>query len=298
MVLVCWEGYKDNKRLCLFMISVFSLYIIMGLLFQERGDGSGSGWSSRGMMDLGNSLALNAFVYFFFLISAFSKKYIGKIVVIFMVLALMSIFFVATRKAFAGVFVIMACYLFSIIDLRKKKTVFLIIIGYVFAYISYDYIMQNTLLGSRFGDSISAKDVGVYSDNMFFSFVGDRAIQYILAWDVFIDNPIFGIGLDKFMDYTDFPMPIHSEYMVQIAECGVIGIFLFFLFYITLIKRLLLIKSKNKSDAWVCLGGIGGLLFMSFTTWTYSDPYFFSLISLVICISYNYSYKKKKNVAY
>lgn len=291
MAIIAYEGHKDIKKTTMLLVFTFFLFVILGVFLQERGSGADASWEARGMMQLGNTLPLNSLVLFFISTFAFTNGYIKKkyflIISYFVVL---SILLVATRKALAGVLIIGLFYLFSQIDYRNPKTVIKFIGALIILYIFYSLIMKYTLIGARIdeGEEYQAEIYvrGYNTDTWFFKLVGDRTTQYIMAWEVFLDNPFTGIGLYNFKSYTDFVVPLHTEYMVELAECGLVGVTFYVLFYWGIIKKIFTCWwLGNEQIAVVMLGGVSALLFISLTTWTYPFQRNFIMLGIIIAMS-------------
>lgn len=290
MAIISYEGYKDIKKTTMLLVCSFMLFIILGVFLQERGTGEGSSWEARGMMQLGNTLPLNSLVLFFVSIFAYANSYIKKkYFIIISFLVVLSILLVATRKAFAGVLIIGFFYLFSQIDYRNPKTFVKFIGALIIVYIFYSLIMKYTLIGARIDEGVEQQTEiyvrGYNTDSWFFELVGDRTAQYIMAWEIFLEHPLTGIGLFNFKSYTDFVVPLHTEYMVELAECGLVGFTLYALFYWGLIKRIFTCwKFGNEQLAIVMFGGVFAILFISLTTWIYPFQRNFIMLGIIIAM--------------
>ena len=133
-----------------------------------------------------------------------------------------------------------------------------------------------------------------------FNYLGDRAYFYIQGTTIFLENPITGIGLNNFTQVNQSNYRLHSEYMVQITEGGVVGSSFFLLFNLWILLNLF--KSyKDKSDLQtiilVLLGGFAAILFINITAWTYQFSHYF--ICFGIIISYlKIPQSKKSNLVY
>ena len=66
-----------------------------------------------------------------------------------------------------------------------------------------------------------------------------RALQYVDGFEVFKENIFTGIGLLNYSKIDQWGLVLHSEYLVQLIECGIIGVFLFLFFHIYIIRKLL-----------------------------------------------------------
>jgi O-antigen ligase len=118
--------------------------------------------------------------------------------------------------------------------------------------------------------------------------MGDRAFMYDCGWDLFLEHPLTGIGLLNFrlQNALGIDLVLHSEYMVQICECGIIGSILFLIFYYGMAKRIiqLLISGENRQDTLVLLATFVGFLMMSFFAWTYTSIYYFVFFGFIYAV--------------
>ena len=158
-------------------------------------------------------------------------------------------------------------------------------------------MMENTVLGERFlaGEENSDKFIPYqFRDNWFFNFVGDRAGYYIRGWQYFIDNPWTGIGLTNFMVYDYVHHVLHTEYMVQLTECGIIGTTLYLLFMGCIAYNLFYVFFKiEKRETLIYAGMYGAVLFISFTAWTYQFPIYFIVFGVIIGYCKDKRFKEK-----
>lgn len=281
------EYKRDSKLFSQWMLLVLVFYTIIGVFFD-----TGGSEEERGGELLGNRLALNAMAMS--AVAAF--QYIRNNIKLYhfilcILLATSAIMMVATRKALTGEFIILLFFIFSKINLKKVHHVFLLIVIAIGIYYAIDYILNNTLLGERLSnieeDGLKYND----SNNPFLNLLGDRAFFYLVGWDLFIDNQLFGIGINNFMAVTKYTLPIHSEYIVQLAECGIVGTIMFLMFNIGILQ--LIFRSRkndyDKSTYGVCLGWMCALLFIGLTAWTYDQIVYFVVTGLIIghCLSRN-----------
>jgi O-antigen ligase len=114
-----------------------------------------------------------------------------------------------------------------------------------------------------------------------------RAVQYVVGFDVFKENFLFGIGLRNFSQIDRNGLVLHSEYLVQLVECGIIGTFLFLFFHIFIIRRLLILRKVNifKKSAELFLLFYLVMSILSLGTWFYNMEIIWIMIGLAIrCI--------------
>ena len=295
MAVSAYEYLKSPRLFLKTALVIYLVYTFIGAFVMDIGyvaeeEGAIS------VNTLGNELALNVMMIIFFAGVLYCHKYITlKWTAALIVLAIGIVVVTATRKALgAGVIMIIALILsqtkFTFSSFLK------LILPIMILYYGIGFIMDNTQMGERFSkleeqtDQVST--MYKVEDNVFLRAMGDRAPQYILGTQIFAEHPITGIGLNNFRRVSGFPFVLHSEYLVQICECGIIGSLLFLLFYLVIIRRLtkqINWKGKGTKIPIMMLGGITALLFVYFTAWSYSFSTYFVVLGCVI----GYIYKSK-----
>ena len=95
------------------------------------------------------------------------------------------------------------------------------------------FILENTPVGKRFADFFEQGQI-------------DQAIEkniryrmYVDGLRIFLDHPIFGVGLDNFRMYFYTGQYSHSDYIEPLATTGLIGFILYQAFYFFLMLRCL-----------------------------------------------------------
>ena len=113
--------------------------------------------------------------------------------------------------------------------------------------------------------------------------------MYYYGIELFHTNPLTGIGVNNYVQRTGFENRLHTEYMVQLCENGIIGFSLFVRFYVSFIRALLRAR-KNQELQWLTVAsGILAILFLSFTTWTYNQQYVMVIYAVVLVYCYSQS---------
>lgn len=299
MSIIYFEGRKDLRRTTLFVLFSLSLYVVLGMLIGDRGVSQADIIDpNRGGNRLGNMLPLTACIMAFFSIMAYAKGWINKKwVFVLLTITLVPIFLGATRKAIGGWGLIVAMSFFTRFNLNRPADFFKVLFLIIALYLSYTYIMEDTYLGERLmtteEQGEDSNDTGIKGLN----YLGDRATYYILGWELFLEHPINGIGLRNFQIVADFPFVIHSEYIVQICECGLIGTILFILFMGSMIACIVKMSKTNSRLFFVCIGGILCMLFLNFTAWTYNGNAFFAMYGLILAVCYHEKKKKQLGIA-
>lgn len=284
MVFAYYEGARNQDRTILFVLILFAVYVSVGLIFQDRMTDQ----DSREDTILGNNLALDACALSFFAFLAYSKSLIKSPVFIgLVVLSVMGIFFLSTRKALGGFVIITLFYFVTRFNVLNLKNVLIIAIAGVLSYYAFSYVMSNTMMGERLLSIKDTSAVYVNSDNLFIRFLGDRALFYITGWDIFLEHPVFGIGITNYKVYSGIDIPIHSEYIVELCENGIIGSILYICFNCSILMPIFSrLKSTgiNRELVATCLGGMACILFISFTAWTFAFPRYFIMYGIILSI--------------
>lgn len=305
LIITAFELKKDMKRTIKFLCIVFGLYILLGLTSQ----GSLTFYNEeRGEHGLGNDMPLVACTALFVAALGYSQKYFKLwVFLLFLVLSLVSSIYVAERKTFIVTFVLAFFTLIPFGYLKKPSYWLLLLLAVFLSYILVDWVAENTLIGERLAGTFDQGSQ--FTDNYYLSFLGDRAIQYEEGWPVFLTNPITGVGLRNYPIATHTHYQLHTEYMVQLVEGGLIGTSIFLLFALSLFKRLFnerINRICNKQSWSVCLGEFLTLFLLCFTTWTYDSPHYYIALAIILIFSipanemskikkqfYNYYNRKK-----
>lgn len=285
MIIVSFEGMRNTKRTIWAMITILITYVMIGLLFQQ----SMSQIDDREDTMLGNEVALTACVLGFYSFIASARSMIKDYFLIsILVIVMVGVFYLSTRKALGGIAIIAFFYLIGRYDIRKPRYIFALVLLGILAFWSFGYIMENTMMGERLATvSEAAYLQGASENDILLRVVGDRAGSYLLGWSIFLQNPITGIGLTNYPSYTMTGIPLHTEYMAELCENGIIGSLLYVCFNISII--MMIFKSKlscYRTVKYTCLGGMACIMFISLTAWTYAFPRYFSMFGIIIAICY------------
>ena len=195
----------------------------------------------------------------------------------------------ATRKAFGALILVIVGVLLEKNHKLTPRTIILTTIAFVAIYIGFDWVMSNTFMGERlledkeFNYTLSSN---VRVNGFLTKVLGDRTFFYYVGIQIFKQHPITGIGLTNFMPVAETNIRIHSEYIVQLCENGIIGFGLLVLFYGLILKRLSIRRKEGKSHL-VYLFGLLAILFLDITTWTYNMDY--AMLVYAILINYTFS---------
>ncbi len=161
--------------------------------------------------------------------------------VLFSILPFVFIILSGSRMAFGMLVILITGLLFLNIDFSSTKKISIALLFLVGGIFATNYILNQTVLGERIHEVEDYTSKVPEVQGTIFEKMGDRGNYFVLGWQVFLENPIWGIGLKNFINY--YYQNLHNEYMINLAELGVIGFILYAIF-----NMIILIKLKNKTN--------------------------------------------------
>jgi len=285
IILILNHKWIESQQRILFNILIISLYFYLAFLFIFDINILFGG-RNNGELNA-NIVGINFFVLVFVLILKFTYNQIKMVpFLLLLFLPITVIILVASRKAFISLFILIGGFLFSRLKGHPIKRLFFLVFVTATLYIGMIFIVENTLLGERLLETSTATQLHeTLRTNTILDIFGDRGIYYYYGWNIFLDNSITGIGLRNFKSESSFTTLIHSEYMVNITEGGILGSILFFFFYYWIARHLLQIYIKERylrMTTIVYIVGFLGVLFINTAAWTYDSIPIFILLGLII----------------
>ncbi len=278
LVWTCYLALKDLSKTLYFMLIGYLLFIVLaatlaimtsGYSFSSmEGDDERLSGSIH-LTQMGATAGLTVFVVA--LLRHCSNFPIKKILPILSI-PLLIVIMAASRNGllltFAGFFCIFLADLFSK-KTSSKKIVNLLLISIPILLVAY-LILQETYVGERLlgtkEQSENMSGVMEYKTGTILDYLGDRTWYYVLGFSNFLEYPIFGIGYSHFKLYNDAPYILHPEYMVELAEGGLVATGLFLFFLLSILYYLLKFFVTTRSEISVTL-------------------LFFLLMTLMACLS-------------
>jgi O-antigen ligase len=281
LAVVCRAYYINSEKLLKLLTISLSIFAILGASSMSFSNGE------RTISELlGNKLPINCSLLILFVCLRFSRKEINIMkLVIWITFSLVIIVLSGTRKAFGASVIILGFTLFSYINFRSVRQSILVSLSLVILFVGYKFVIESTVIGVRLKD---IEEQGARLNNSkiaVLNVLGDRSIQYLTGWELFNQHPFTGIGLQNYMTKTKSAYRIHSEYIVQLTECGVIGCLFFLLFYLGIAKGLFRcwkINFRKRRFTIVLIGGFIAILFINLTAWTYSFPIYFVCFGIIL----------------
>jgi hypothetical protein len=288
MVIAFKEIQRDKTFFLNFIVVVLVFFSLLSITVLGKGEVTDSDANldvQRVSGKLGNMGPLvSLFILFFLsLLYIIKNKRFGTLV-LFTIYIVGVVALSGTRKAIGAVMLILLTSYLAKLKFTFKNILATLFISLVLSF-GYNYVMENTALGARFEKGIKDGEKANTSTIEALNFLGDRAYFYIDGWRIFKENPINGIGLENYTRVSRSNYRLHTEYIVQLAETGLIGTSLFFLFNFSIGKRLITTWKRYKNrrpEVWVLAGGFLAILFLGLTAWTYSFPHYFIVFGVIL----------------
>lgn len=294
MVLMSFLSIKNYNELINvlifgFYLSLLIIVLLNGNSFEDDRYGGDMNSNTVGLM----SLVLIMFVY----LKYFFKRISLNLFLLLVSMPLILIILTSSKTAFGGAILL---YLSHLIVNRSKSAIKNIIkfsIAIMFLIIPLYYVVNNTQLGERISNTTDAgEELGIDTGNEFLNKFGDRGLYYYLGWKVFKKNPVSGIGLNNYKSYMDEEYSLHTEYMIQLAELGMIGFTLFLAFYFSVFKNILSLKriDTDRKSINIHMALIVIILVMISATRMFAIWYLFTVVGIVVGFVTNQKVKEKK----
>lgn len=134
-----------------------------------------------------------------------------------------------------GLLVVCFALVMLLVAYISKGNVVKMLFFIVLAFVGYNYL-QTTEIYDRLMNVSSEYSI-LQTGTVWDKILGDRINYYVIGFQNFLDNPIYGIGLLNFQEYNNYKYPLHTESMTHLAEGGLIGITLYILFLRSYIRQ-------------------------------------------------------------
>lgn len=157
-----------------------------------------------------------------------------------------------SRNAFGMIVIMLIGYYYSIVMKAKisLKSVVPFFIFMTILILGIKTVVDASSFGERIKTEIEYTESEIrgedYSTGTVFDYVGgERMIYYIKGWEIFTEHPIVGIGLRNYQYYVNGIYPMHVEYMVHLAEGGIVA----FILWISFLFSLFMIIKKSNMES-------------------------------------------------
>ena len=281
-MLVAYQAIMyDYKRSIKILFWAYLFYVFLGSLSMGSLESYDGGYRMANVM--GNTF-FNTSILFASFVGLFYSQ--GNLKKVFYWLLLLLVFYViyrsGERKGLICVFIIIIGSFYAANSGKGAISIiymaFLLLVG----MISVDLILTHSTAGQRMATSLAESQ---FQDNLFLRMMGDRGIMYYLGWDMFLQNPLTGIGITNFCWENGYMhgLPFHTEYMVQLAECGIIGTLFFIILYFGMIKKLVSCYRHKiaLNETIILISTLASILVINLVSWTYDNPNYFMMYGII-----------------
>lgn len=271
----------DYNKTVSILFGCYLLYVILGTFSMQSIESYDIGLRMEN--DLGNTFFNTSILFVTFAALMYSQERLRKIIYW---LLLLFVFFIiyrsGERKGLVCVFIIIFGAFFAENSGKGAKSMIYMGILLLLSCGVISGIMEHSIAGQRMTNSM---EISQFEDNWFLKLMGDRGIMYYLGWEMFLQNPWTGIGINNFCWQNNYHegLPFHTEYMVQLAECGIIGTLIFIVFYYGMLKRLLICYRKKlaRKEVIILMATFVSIVVINLVAWTYTNANFFMMYGII-----------------
>lgn len=281
-MLVAYHAIVFNYKMTInILFRCYFLYIVFGALSMDFVESYDT--DLRMSNNLGNTFFNTSILFATFSALLYSQGRLWKIFYWFLLLLVFYIIYISgQRKGLVSVFIIIFGALFAVNSGKGFKSMLYMGLLLLIACGGISMIMEYSTAGQRMVNSMSESQ---FQDNWFLKLMGDRGVMYYLGWDMFLQNSWTGIGITNFCWQNGYMegLPLHTEYMVQLAECGIIGSLFFICLYYGMLKRLLICYNMRLAlkETIILLSTFVSIIIINLVTWTYDNPNYFMMYGII-----------------
>lgn len=220
-------------------------------------------------------------------IAGYFNLFSRKIAVILIVFSFVIVLSTGSRLGFiiSVLYITYAFFLFTYNKLKKRFIPILfsiVIFLFLFQYFSRELIVLERLKTTKIEGETLVKTGSILD------YLGGRGVYYLYGYEVFIDNPFFGVGLNNYRKFNPIShQPNHVEFMIQLSELGVMGSLLFIFFFIALLSKLNHVATNDKIFKFFVLFTILGIILMGGGYWLHNQQIVFIILGTSLGIQSN-----------
>ena len=271
----------DYSKTVSVLFGCYLLYVLLGTFSMQSIESYDIG--IRLENDLGNTFFNTSILFATFAALLYSQGRLRKIIYwLLLLLVFYIIYRSGERKGLICVFIIIFGTLYAVNSGKGAKSLTYMGILFLLACGVIAVIMEHSVAGQRLTNSMTESQ---FQDSLFLKLMGDRGIMYYLGWDMFLDNFWTGIGITNFSWQNGYHegLPFHTEYMVQLAECGIIGTLIFIVFYYGMLKRLLICYRKKlaRKEVIILMATFVAFVVINLVAWTYTNANYFMMYGII-----------------
>lgn len=219
----------------------FGIYLLMSFFINDTSSDEFNGRMSGAIFatGLGQTAALSGIYIAYYTL----RNNIGLFkTAAFYLLPISVILFTQSRNSLAMIAICMIGHSIAYSNKKgtniKKSILSISIIGIILV-VFINFLIHNTEIGARLSDTenaaLTAENNSIETGTIFDTIVGDRLVYYVKGWRLFIESPWTGIGMWNYEYVSQGNYPLHSEYMIHLAEGGIIAATIWLLFVFLMI---------------------------------------------------------------
>lgn len=223
----------------------------------------------------------------FLIVLQFSKSKMGRLIVWASIFYLSyTIILTASRGGFANLLFVVGGY-FVFKYFSGWRLVMLLIILFLFGNLLV-YFAEEFLQGFYLFDRLTR------NDSVSGAVEGEARLKlYTLAWNLFLEHPFLGVGLNQFRIYSKGPIT-HTDMLDIFVQLGIFAGFIYASIYIKLAGRIRKLRQYAKTKRDVQIYQIILLGFASELFYGISNPNWFTQLQMVVLSLFIiYAYKIK-----
>lgn len=283
LLITCLSKYNFNSTLksITFAVIVFCVLCLASGQMEDYGNEEMRLSSSINA----NEVALMIAMAFSFLLLLFIRKQIRiKYFVPIAVALVIAVLATGSRMGFGMIGIVAVVSIIMLSNQKSARSIIgsVLLLGAVFFLINY--VLDNTVVGERLTGTSTQTEAMTIATGTILDKFGDRGLQYFYGWPFFIEHPVFGIGFHQWVNVGPLGFVCHSEYLVQSLEDGLVGLILYLLFFVGLIRQLW--RKRTVSDEQysrtvkVLFCAMLSLVFANSVLWTYTSTGVFALYGI------------------
>lgn len=249
-------------------------------------------WASRGGGRVGavglfkhpGNLALFTIISSTFFLSCFLSKFRARLSLLLLGACIITVILTYSRTSYVALIVI----IFSVYYIFKnsKKNIFSVA-NILRLIIPSALVLYWLIFLSPFSETFLKSDASSQVDN--------RLVHFYMAFRMFSESPIIGVGINSHLGYIsqhfgiaqaftadDFYLhnPIHNSHLIVLAETGLLGfvLWIYFLFRSIIKAKNQIARKSNVIFSCTLIGIILGYIIYGMTGWAPMSPSIFSLL--------------------
>lgn len=280
MLLCAYCFMIDRNRYIMYILYGFSIFLFITLFVTKMGAGQRLDGAINATQ-IGQTAGCAMLIV---VLAKYSSNISYLKLVVFSILPIVVTLLSGSRNGLLLISIALITFVFAnIVSEVRLEKVFTLFIGCIVLYCLADYVLNNTFVGERMLDTKEqAKRLGLETGTMLDIF-GDRGVYYYYGWKLFMEMPVFGIGLWNFRHVSPLPYPLHAEYMVHLCEGGLIGFIVYLLIIINFIKHLISEFVENKNTmSFILVVFMFSYLFVGLSARLFFTPHFYTLLGPIL----------------